>query len=67
MNLQAKGLYFTVKGNSFQFDCILHVNPNIRQGVKYFPNFIYTQNKLNINELKEILLNWFGGKLYLKE
>ena len=45
MVLLVKGLYFTVKGTHFQVNHILHAHPNTRDGVKYFPNFIYTQNK----------------------
>ena len=42
MDLRVKGLYFTVKGNNFQVDHILHVHPNTREGIKYFLNSIYT-------------------------
>ena len=45
MILRVKGQNFTVKVNGFQFDRVLHVHPNTHQGVKYFPNFNYTQNK----------------------
>ena len=45
MILRVKGQNFIVKVNGFQFDRVLHVHPNTHQGVKYFPNFIYTQNK----------------------
>ena len=46
--LKLKGLNFTVKGNDFQFDRVLHVLPNTHQSVKYFPNFILTRNKHNL-------------------
>ena len=49
MILRVKGQNFTVKVNGFQFNLVFYVHLNTHQGVKYFLNFIYTQNKHNLS------------------
>ena len=37
-----------VNGNDFLFDHIFHAQPNTRQGVNCFPEFIFNQNKCSL-------------------